>query len=1504
MNPMKNNPSKQFIALILTMALVLTSLLTGFPAAVLWASAASPSLVITGTGVEREVTLTQSDWQNVNHPQMVERIFSSNNNFNFHKIWQVKGFDLFSLLEEAGLKGGGAQKVTFIAADGFKRTWTVDELKALSVHSDMTPGSAVKVAPMIGSFRTELLDVPGNELKAPVTWSEKVLSAADLDGEGPRLYLGQESGKVSDINQMNFIRDLRRIVVGEERSAASTGSMPAASAGAFGNSPYRHISYEGAPYHIDSITGATMTIEGPGVESYRALSLRQIEEEIAGIHRDTYQEMMNGVLRANQYEGIRVAYLLDHFVTLRENLGKVVFRDVNRRIIASFTLDEIRDQQRGMMVAYGINEVPLVYERTDAGYKAAAANDNGCFKLVYHPAPGEKPVAFTNVAYLYVEENTRPGFEHAVPPYNDPKLTNYIFALSGSGLGKEVNYTVAELESMTALHLEKEYSLSNSEHYWYYNTYKGIPLWDLLLASGMDENIDEATPVTFVAADYYQIPPVTVGDLKHHDRWGYYEKDALDQGDGEFDGSNVPALKNGYSVMVAYGFDGYPYVLHPSDEGHNSGLRNADGPLRIIFGKRSYDHTNGSHQVKFAKRVIIGDPVDHTTHQTDPYTQLKEWPLSVEVVDEEGVKVSSEKMNLSQVEALVYGGTPRERDASRVKAYYVTQDDDQKGLVSDLYEGIGLGQLLFEKIGLPGTMGTVTFENVIGETLTVTLADILKKDYFNEVNGSNNLQPLLAFGKNGYPLVKNAESDGYRGGTLHNQGGPLKVIFGQSQQGQPGHHLDHITGIRVQVEKDHWAHLSKPYDQYADETISFTGTGVRQETAITLAELELMQQYITMAEYAIVDRNNHQTRETYRGIDLYEYLRQEVGLTAGANEVKVVAADGYSRTFLLEEIGKRDYINEASGANDLLVLLAYGKNETPLVPDDTSEGYVSTVDNGGGPLRLVMGQTEKGDQNSGKMVRNVTEIKVTAAAGDSWKHNVGMYTQYLDLPVLRITGSQVKEPRTFSLRQLQALDEHIIRDVISGTAEVEGLVLWNLIKEVVELSDGVSIPSGIRVYAGPGYNQLQVTNDVMNGMVNSRGERKEILLGYALNGYPLVPHAHSEGYVHNNEYGPLRLYVEENESMWTKWVDCIVVGTGEYEEPLEKDLRADELPMATSNASTALPSMERTPGYTWESHRNDTGEGLPWASVRVISTDQQGGLWVGTNGGGAAYRRAAGGWTLFNQQNSPLPHNTVYDIAVDASGSVWFVGGSPESGMGIVEKKGEEWKVYTSADALPTGTDFAQAIAQDSRGGMWFGTAAGPLYRSAGGEWQLMTDESLPASSVTVLTPDDQGGLWMGFYPKETEAGYQGGYAYRNRSGEITVYSHDSGEFSGSWIREIAPDLQGGVWISRFGKNDYIDPRGNRTIYHSDRELLPHLTDEDSIRLIYPDKSGNGIWIGTTHSGLYHRSLNGTITVNHSENILPLASFDSIWTVTESPDGHLWVGTNGGIVKGVFGFSK
>lgn len=1264
----------------------------------------------------------------------------------------------------------------------------------------------------------------------------------------------------------------------------------------FTNSPYKHIN-GGLPYDVDALTGATMTVEGPGVEAFRAISVRQLQEANPGLFRGTYAEKIGGVELQNSYEGITVAYILDNFVKLRSNAGKVIFKNKSRQVIGEYSLEEIRKadylnkvtgaNNLRMIVAYGINEVPLVYLNTDLGYISNKYNDNGCLKLVMGQKTAlEEAPAFSNVAYIYVTEADAPGdYEHKNPPYNDPKYTNYILTLTGTGLGKEVNYTVKEIEAMTDMHVQKEYSLSNSQYYWYYNTYKGIPLWDLLLRAGLDPNIDENTKVQMIAADNYNFPAMTIRDIKNSNLYGYYEKDPNDLGDGKFNGSSVRPLEVGYPPLVAYGFNGYPYVTRPSDPGYNTGLGNDGGPLRIIFGKKSYEHNNGSEQVQFAKKVIIGENQNYTTHSYPPYDGIKDALIDIKVIRDGDHILSQQSYSLQEIEAMVYNVSASERAKAQWKDSYFTKFFND-GKISDLYEGISLKYLLFDKIGLPGISGIVTFENSKGNKLTIPLDAITRENYYNEVTGANNLKAILAFAKNGYPMISSKDiAKGYVSAAKNNDG-PLMVLLGQTENNKPGDNLSDVVKITVDIVADEWAHMEPPYDAYSSNTLIIDGNGSKNQRTITVGELETLQNYIITDRYCLAKSASEKYEDTYRGIDLYEYLRKEIGLQANAATIKITAEDGTQKSFGIEEISKGNYINEISGQSNLKVMLAYGKNGKPLVPTTDSEGYVSEAKNSGGPLRLIVGQTQAGDLNNSKAISNVTRITVEASQGDSWKHNQGVYKQYEDQAVLRITGSQVKNPRTFSLKQLQDMGALIIRDGFTGdgTHQFEGLLLWNLIKDVVGLKDGTSTPSGITVFSGPGYNRNVDVNQVMKGIKNSQGENKEILLAYAINGFPLVPNQSSPGYDNNNAFGPLRLIVEENKSMWIKNTDCIVVGIGSYEEPKEEDIISDE------------PPTPATPPVTldWAMYRNDNSSGLPLASVRCVTPDGDGGLWVGTNGGGAAYRSNTGTWTVYNTGNSVLAHNTIYGIAVDKDKGVWFVGGSPEDtgkpevGIGAVYKKGNQWTVFNKANTNGgLQADFAQSVVVDASGGVWFGTAKGVSYLKDGQWTTFNKTHGLPADSVTQITLDNKGGSWIGFYfPNE---GDPGGYAYIDKDKNVTVYTDDSGK----WVRSISLDKNGGLWVARFGKVDYISPSGTRTIY-TDKELIPSLAEGNSIRVAVAEANG-GLWIGTTTGGLYYRDKDGKLAVLNNSNTWPTPQYNSVWYLGIASTGDLWVGTNGGV---------
>lgn len=170
-----------------------------------------PDVFVTGTGLKEDVLFNKSD-----DKEMTESYFSSNNNYDFHKIWKVKGYELLDFI------GGRENLITddldppiFIEAeDGYTVNFRLNDLYNLYYHPDFTADSAAQVDPMIGFYRKELFDVQKEELNPPVVWEDQDLTEEDYDKDSPRLYIGQKRGDVHEINQSKFIKKVARIVVG------------------------------------------------------------------------------------------------------------------------------------------------------------------------------------------------------------------------------------------------------------------------------------------------------------------------------------------------------------------------------------------------------------------------------------------------------------------------------------------------------------------------------------------------------------------------------------------------------------------------------------------------------------------------------------------------------------------------------------------------------------------------------------------------------------------------------------------------------------------------------------------------------------------------------------------------------------------------------------------------------------------------------------------------------------------------------------------------------------------------------------------------------------------------------------------------------------------------------------------------------------------------------------------------------------------------------------------
>lgn len=113
----------------------------------------------------------------------------------------------------------------------------------------------------------------------------------------------------------------------------------------------------------------------------------------------------------------------------------------------------------------------------------------------------------------------------------------------------------------------------------------------------------------------------------------------------------------------------------------------------------------------------------------------------------------------------------------------------------------------------------------------------------------------------------------------------------------------------------------------------------------------------------------------------------------------------------------------------------------------------------------------------------------------------------------------------------------------------------------------------------------------------------------------------------------------------------------------------------------------------------DTTNGL--LSNNVISLDPapDGGLWVGTHGGGLVHVAADGKWERHSVPELADPF--VYRTLADVRGNGYWVA----TWSGLSHFDGAAWKSYTTRDGLAD--DWVYAMAQDPDGTLWLGTEGG-----------------------------------------------------------------------------------------------------------------------------------------------------------------------------------------------------
>lgn len=848
------------------------------------------------------------------------------------------------------------------------------------------------------------------------------------------------SDKESDLPKVTFGPDITQSAYSH---ITNGGSFAISEAGG-------KTAQERLPYDIDAITCATLTIEGPAMKESVPLPVGSLEWHQDVIVRGQYVDK-NGTFT---YEGADVWSLLEELqesegIAKTDKAYKVVIKNSNRAEIARFTLDTVKkahDEGRPIMLAYGKGSkdesliAPFVFNGANGdahslGYEDKLKNDDGCLRLVFDSNTyGDGSYKeFVNAAYVYVCEETEPGYKHSAESgdaYAAKDLRDYVVTFRGETLGYEIDLTTSQLEDLVkydkngkvvegGIGYRDSYSLANNT-YWYVNEYEGLKLYELLCYLGMPDynalgtKAARTTLITFLASDgILSSQSFSVDALSYPDAFGFYQKNAADNNDGTYQPTSADLVKTGYPVLMAYGFNEYPYVMSKKDDGFLSGLSNSGGPFRVVFGKMNYSHTNGSNQVQYLSDVIIGDDAFYSTHKNSNDENLAELanrtlPISFNAAGKDAGSIND--FTIADLEDLIYGDKVSANAKKRAQSKVVAGEN--------IYEGVDLGYIISDLLNIPYANDYDVMNGSISihaddEQFTLTLGDTQDGSF------------VLCFAKNGTPLVKGENYAGYvKERQLHpvantdpatyavdNAGGPVELLV-KNPDGT-FNYIKNIQSISIDIECDaktlstlrdqaaaealalenavpnedvYWNHsLAPEYAEYLKETLEVTVSNESESWthAFTIEELEKYTDCVYRGKYSTLEIG------WIEGIDIWKFIKQLCGydpqnngyVASKANDEITMAStpiegveNTKSITFFAPDGYQIDYVSmfllenvQAGTKNDdgenMPMLMCYGTKGYPNVIRPTDDGYVEDADNAYGPLRIIV---EKSSQASMK----------------------------------------------------------------------------------------------------------------------------------------------------------------------------------------------------------------------------------------------------------------------------------------------------------------------------------------------------------------------------------------------------------------------------------------------------------------------------------------------------------------------------------------------------------
>src|SRR5712675_1611843 len=302
-------------------------------------------------------------------------------------------------------------------------------------------------------------------------------------------------------------------------------------------------------------------------------------------------------------------------------------------------------------------------------------------------------------------------------------------------------------------------------------------------------------------------------------------------------------------------------------------------------------------------------------------------------------------------------------------------------------------------------------------------------------------------------------------------------------------------------------------------------------------------------------------------------------------------------------------------------------------------------------------------------------------------------------------------------------------------------------------------------------------------------------------------------------------------------------------------------------------------------------ESLAQNSVRQVFADQEGIIWA-----------SLGGFGLTRFTPRPLPFQRYrHDFGNPSSRDEPFVGAIYEDHQGIlwmgnhealhrIDRKAERYEAFRLT-AAGEGADVI-AICEDRSGYLWVGTYSHGLFRFDPRtalfkrfQHNPRDSHSLSNNIVPRLLVDHSGTLWA--------ATNDGLDRFDAATGSFTTYRAGSQGMHPNYL-ELAEDRKGILWLgtASSGLLRFDPDTGQSMIYQHDTERQGTLSNP-RVNSVYFDHSGT-MWIGTQEGLNRFDVITGSFTTFSQREGLPGSV---VGCVLEDGHGDLWMSTDNGVAR-------